>query len=235
MITGDWWWDTQDKLPAGVTIVAVIRASDKTHLTNFSGDQHARPLYLTIRNIQNDIHHTPRKRNWILVGLIPCLPKGAKNTDDAWHSAVGTVLSPLPNLDITGLKWDSADGFQRQCFPLLAAWVGDYPEQVMVAQVSYGSCLMCEFPKGGPMRHSTFRPLDNPRDQQIPSELLVDNNTDALHTLGVHPFCNQFWQSPLCNVYLLWKPDELHQLLLGLVKDLLHWLLKYLKARNVKD
>jgi len=27
----------------------------------------------------------------------------------------------------------------------------------------------------------------------------------------------------------------LHQLLLGLVKDLLHWLLKYLKARNVKD
>jgi hypothetical protein len=27
----------------------------------------------------------------------------------------------------------------------------------------------------------------------------------------------------------------LHQLLLGLVKDLLHWRLEYLKARNVKD
>jgi len=46
---------------------------------------------------------------------------------------------------------------------------------------------------------------------------------------------NQFSQFPLCNVYQLWQPDELHQLLLGLVKDLLHWLLKYLKARNVKD
>jgi len=46
---------------------------------------------------------------------------------------------------------------------------------------------------------------------------------------------NQFWQFPLCNVYQLWQPDELHQLLLGLVKDLLHWVLKYLKARNVKD
>ena len=33
----------------------------------------------------------------------------------------------------------------------------------------------------------------------------------------------------------MWQPDELHQLLLGLVKDFLHWLLKYLKARNVKD
>jgi hypothetical protein len=27
----------------------------------------------------------------------------------------------------------------------------------------------------------------------------------------------------------------LHQLLLGSVKDILHWLIKYLKARNVKD
>jgi len=45
----------------------------------------------------------------------------------------------------------------------------------------------------------------------------------------------QFWQSPLCNVYRLWQPDELHQLLLGIDKDLLHWLLKYLKARNLKD
>jgi hypothetical protein len=36
-------------------------------------------------------------------------------------------------------------------------------------------------------------------------------------------------------VYRLSHPDELHQLLQDLVKDLLHWVLKYLKARNVKD
>ena len=174
---------------------------------------------------------------WILVGLIPCPPKGVKNIDEAWHSAVGTVLSQPRHLDITGpgLKWQCADGFQPQCYPLLAAWVGDYPEQVMVAQVSYGSCPMCEIPKGAPMGHSSFRPLDNSTDQHIYSELLEDNNIDALHTLGVHPIRNQFWQFPLCNVYRLWQPDELHQLLLGLVKDLLHWLLKYLKARHIKD
>jgi len=65
--------------------------------------------------------------------------------------------------------------------------------------------------------------------------VLEDNNIDALQTLGVHPICNQFWQYPPCNVSRLWQPDKLHQLLLGLVKDLLHWLLKYLKARQVKD
>jgi hypothetical protein len=57
----------------------------------------------------------------------------------------------------------------------------------------------------------------------------------VLHTPHVHAVRNQFSQFPLCNVYQLWQPDELHQLLLGLVKHFLHWLLKYLKARNVKD
>jgi len=147
------------------------------------------------------------------------------------------VLSPLRNLDITGpgLKWDCADGFQRQFYPPLAAWVRDYPEQVMVTEVSYGLCLMCEIPNGAPMGHSTFQSLDDPRDQHVHMELLDETNTDVLHTLGVHPICNQFWQYPLCNVYRLWQPDEFHQLLLGLVKDLLHWLLKYLKARDLKD
>ena len=105
----------------------------------------------------------------------------------------------------------------------------------MVAQVSYCSCLLCGIPKAAPMGHSSFRPLDNSRDHHSYSELLEHNNIVTLHTLSVHPIHNQSWQYPLCNVYRLLKPDELHQLLLGLVKDLFHWLFKYLKARNVKD
>jgi hypothetical protein len=70
------------------------------------------------------------------------------------------------HLDITGpdLKWDCADGFQQQCYPLLAAWVRDYPEQDIIAQVSYGLRLMCEIPKCVLMGYSTFRPLSNLRD-----------------------------------------------------------------------
>ena len=62
------------------------------------------------------------------------------------------MLSELRHLDITGpgLKWDCADGFQQQCYPLVATWVGDYLEQVMVAQVSDGSCLMSEIPNDAP-------------------------------------------------------------------------------------
>ena len=94
---------------------------------------------------------------------------------------------------------------------------------------------MSEIRKGAPIGHSTCRVLDNPRDQHVYSELLDETSIDALHTLRVHPIRNQFGQFPLCSFQQLWQPDELHQLLLGLIKDLLHWLLKYLRARNVKD
>jgi len=115
--TGDWWWDTHDQLPARATIVLGICASEKTHLTNFAGDQHAWPLDLTIGNIGNDFRLSAKKCTWILIRLIPSPPKGAKNIDEAWHSTVGNVLSQLRHLDITGpgLKWNCADGFQRQC------------------------------------------------------------------------------------------------------------------------
>jgi len=41
----------QDQLPAHTTTVPVIGACEKVQLTNFSGDQHALSLYLTIGDI----------------------------------------------------------------------------------------------------------------------------------------------------------------------------------------
>jgi len=192
MNTGDSWCYMQDQHSAGVTIVPLNCASDKTHLNYFPGEQHAWLRYLKICNIRKDIHRPPKKCSWILVLLIPCPTKGAKNTDDAWHSAVETVPSPLQNLDVTrpGVKCNCAGGFHRQCYPHLAAWVGDYQEQVMVAEVTYGCCPICEIPKGAPMRHSTFWQLDDSRDQDVHFELLHKPNIHVLQTLGVHPMRN---------------------------------------------
>jgi hypothetical protein len=115
------------------------------------------------------------------------------------------VLSQLSHLDITGpgLRWDCADEFQQQCDPLLAAWVRDYLEQVMVAPVSGGSCPMCEIAQGELMGHSYFQPPDHSRDHQIYLEPLENNDIDAQHTLEVCPNPNQFCQYPLRNVYRL--------------------------------
>jgi hypothetical protein len=69
------------------------------------------------------------------------------------------------------------------------------------------------------MGHSTFRQLDSPRDQHFYLEHFDETTMNVLNTLGVDPIRNQLWQYLLCNVYRLWRPDELHQLLLGLVQD----------------
>jgi hypothetical protein len=105
----------------------------------------------------------------------------------------------------------------------------------MLAQVSYGSCSICESPKGTQMGLSTCQALENSRDWHVDSEFMEDNIIVVLHTLPFLPIHNQFWQFPLCNMYQLWELDELHQLLLDLVKDIFHRLHKYLTTGNVKD
>jgi hypothetical protein len=60
MNSGNWWWDTQDELPAGAMIVPVICVTDQTHLTNVADDQHAWLLYLEIGHFRNDICWTPQ-------------------------------------------------------------------------------------------------------------------------------------------------------------------------------
>src|SRR5205085_5238838 len=91
--TADWWWDTQvcinsgtllrvltltmvqKTLPEGATIVPIICASDTTHLTNFSGDKKAWPIYITIGNIKSTTRNKPLSMALILLALLPVPPK----------------------------------------------------------------------------------------------------------------------------------------------------------------
>lgn len=136
---------------------------------------------------------------------------------------------------LPGLLWDCAIEFQRQCNNLLAVWVGDYVEQVIVALVSNGLYHICEIDIGIPFGHSTFQPPINRRDQYNCFEHLIEFRYDALCTLYVHPMHDQFWQYPVCHFAWHWQPYELHQLQREIVMDLLNCLLQYLKARNDKD
>jgi hypothetical protein len=61
----------QDQLSARVMILPVICASNKTHLTNFSDNQHTWLLFLTFGNIQKDIRSTATNNIWMFLALIP--------------------------------------------------------------------------------------------------------------------------------------------------------------------
>jgi hypothetical protein len=129
--------------------VPVLFGSDKTHLTDFTGDKSAWPLYMSIGNIRKDVRRTASRRAWILVAFIPIPPKGASDIHGSWHQAIATILKPLKDVNIAGpgFEWDCADGFTRNCYPLLAAWIGDYPELTMISKVVSGACPVCEIPK----------------------------------------------------------------------------------------
>jgi hypothetical protein len=71
MHTGDWWWQTQNKLPDEATIVPLLVAVDKTTLTQHHGDLAAWPIYLTIGNLDHQTRRQQSRPSLILIGFLP--------------------------------------------------------------------------------------------------------------------------------------------------------------------
>jgi len=59
------------KLKVGSTIISIILASDKTHLTNYSGDKSMHAVYMLLSNIHKDIQRRLTAHAWLLVAKIP--------------------------------------------------------------------------------------------------------------------------------------------------------------------
>jgi len=77
-------------------VVAIIGLSDQTHVTNFSGDKKASPVYMTISNILSQMRNSPAKMPILLLALLPVPQRftdesarakeaqGQTNTDTRW-------------------------------------------------------------------------------------------------------------------------------------------------------
>ncbi|KAG1886948.1 uncharacterized protein F5891DRAFT_1132294 [Suillus fuscotomentosus] len=64
-------FSTQDQLPEGATIVPIIAASDKTPVTRQTGGLEMHPLFLTIGNINSDVHMKATSHTWRCVVYMP--------------------------------------------------------------------------------------------------------------------------------------------------------------------
>jgi len=93
LYSGDWWWETQGKLPSGATVVPILIAVDKTQLTMHHGDKSAWPVYLTIGNLDQQVRRRQTSPANILVGFVPVVEE--KDNDmksKAYHKAMRTIL-----------------------------------------------------------------------------------------------------------------------------------------------
>lgn len=233
----------------GATIIPLIISSDKTQLTLFR-NRSAYPVYVTIGNIPKELRRKTSLQGQLLIGYLPVTKfAGIKNEDvrrralaGLFHMCMRDLLKPLRDVAEDGVIIASGDGVRRRCHPLLAAFVGDYPEQVLAAGVKYGLC-----PKGilsnllfGTEAHCETRDV-----KAIVDALRMEPTTDdpvkavefieACRKAGVKPV-EAFWQDyPYADMFTAIQPDILHQLYQGMVKHLILWLKKAYGARAIDE
>ncbi|PSS37916.1 hypothetical protein PHLCEN_2v231 [Hermanssonia centrifuga] len=234
--TADWWWKLQESLPKGSTIAPIILSSDKTQLSQFRGDKSAWPVYLTIANISKATRRQPTKHATVLLGYLP-VGKLAAFSDKArplakyqmFHSCMAVILDELVNAGREGVMMTCADRRIRRIWPILAAYVADYPEQCLVA-----ACMENRCPTGnvipesrGEYEECTHRDLQETLSllQAHKDGTLTETQKDRFKTLGLRAIHEPFWKHlPHSNIFHCFTPDLLHQLHKGVFKDhLVKW------------
>ncbi|KZV61414.1 hypothetical protein PENSPDRAFT_693426 [Peniophora sp. CONT] len=241
MHTARWWWNMQKRFEeAGkpnATIVPIITSSDKTQLTLFR-NRSAYPVYLTIGNLPKELRRKTSLQAQVLIGYLPVTSLKSVTDDDLrrrllanlFHDCMHDILTPLRKVARDGVILTSGDGVRRRCYPLLAAFVGDYPEQVLVTGVKSGLC-----PKGTvaaedrgeqvpcpPRSHAAAAAAYNWLDEH-PND--PEGYLAACGAAGVKPGIRPFWTDyPHANIYQSITSDILHQLYQGMIKHLISWL-----------
>ncbi|KAK0460760.1 hypothetical protein IW261DRAFT_1554531 [Armillaria novae-zelandiae] len=211
MATGKWWWAMQKLLPKGATIAAIILSSDKMQLSTFSSDKSAWPVYLTLGNIDASVRRKPSEQATILI-------EGYQ----LFHDCIWVLLKPLVDAGQNSVEMLCSDGKMRLVFPLLAAYVADYPEQCLIAGCGERRCPKCTVPSqelGDPL-HSVL--CDPKKTIDVLKATRMGNNV-------------QFKNLPHCNIFHCFTPDLLHQLHKGVFKDhLVKWSTKAAEATKAE-
>ena len=197
----------------------------------------AYPVYLTIGNIPKDICRKPSQHAHILIGYIPTTKlmgiesKAARRHGLAnlFHGCMCTVLEPIGYYGENGIPMITTDGVWWRCHPILAVFIGDYPEQTLVTCTYNGCCLKCEVPLGQLGEYKVFPSCV--QSTALDTYLLADGDVHPFHLVcqnaGLKPVYHPFWERlPLTNIFLLITPDILHQLLQGMMKHLVRWLIR---------
>lgn len=217
-----------------ITVVPIIISSDKTQLTQFRGKT-AYPVYLTIGNIPKHIRRKPLRQAQILLAYLPTSKldhitnKASRGRcrSNLFHHCMKYITKPMENAGHDGIILVSGDGSLRRCFPILAAYVGDYPEQVLVALVKSGNCPTCPAPRNDiGDRESILEPRNTV--EIIKALNSIDKGaaefTKACAEAGIKPVQCVFWKDlPFIDIYRSITPDILHQLYQGLLKHLIAW------------
>ncbi|KAJ3765439.1 hypothetical protein FB446DRAFT_655309, partial [Lentinula raphanica] len=248
MYTGQWWWSTQEKLDThagpGRTVIPILISSDKTQVTLFRNKM-AYPVYMTIGNIPKEIRRKPSCRAYLLVGYLPTTSlehikspaSRRRSLANLFHTCMRTILEPLEVAGATGVVLASGDGVKRHGHPIFAAYISDYPEQIVVTCCISGDCPQCTIPRQCVGENTEPHPL---RHLRSVLEVLqsVDEGAAAFiktcRKARIKPVFDPFWvHLPYSNVFTAITPDILHQLYQGVFKHMKNWVIEAYGAHEI--
>ena len=193
------------------------------------------PIYLTIGNIPKDICQKPSCLAQVLIGYIPTTKFAAITSmatcrhalANLFHICMQTVLGPIALYGETGIPMMSGDSIWHRCHLIFVIFVRDYLEQALVTCTYYGQCLKCEIPSGQLGKYQSFPS----HIQSLVINMYLSANVDmhvfysACREVGMKPVRHPFWEYfPLVDMFLSIMPDILHQMLQGMVKHSIGWL-----------
>jgi hypothetical protein len=189
-------------------------------MTKLSGNQSAHPVYLTIGNISKDVRRKATRHATLILGYLPIdkfmdvsSPTLRKQLcGELLHRAMHSIMEPLEEAGQTGVEMWCADGRLRRVYPLLASFVGDWPEQTNMACTSEGGCPIClkKWHGRGDKRKARMRK----RSETLAA---IDayqrtGRTRGLKRLGLRRWWPWWANLPTVNFGACLTPDLLHQL-----------------------
>ncbi|KAK0439960.1 uncharacterized protein EV420DRAFT_1623156 [Desarmillaria tabescens] len=196
--------------------------NDKTTVSVATGNVKYHPAYISIGNILNRAWRA--HRNAVIPFAFLAIPKSDRKYDNdvqfrnfkckLYHASLAAILHSLKPGMTTPVVQRCPDGHFRRIIYDLAAYIADYPEQVLLAGVMSGWCVKCT---------ALASDLDKPaglcsreHTEMLRQEFSQDSGFDVY--------------SSHSDIHEMLTSDLLHQIIKGSFKDhLIEWVGEYLE------
>ncbi|KAG9098622.1 hypothetical protein FS749_003402 [Ceratobasidium sp. UAMH 11750] len=222
------------------TIAPLIIASDETTLANNPRGAKAHPVYLTLGNISKSVRAKPTKRAMVLIGYIPVdsfedvANKATRQRycDELLHRSLDKIFEPLKSASSDSILAQCSD--MRHVYPMIAAWVADWPEQNDIACTTQSGCPKCTQVRKGRGQAGPKMPL---RDRDATIEAMREYQRTK-RPAALSPLCLQpvepFWAGiPHVDIGACLAPDLLRQIYKGMFEHARNWVEELLGTQEL--
>ncbi|KAI8147742.1 hypothetical protein BJV82DRAFT_305675 [Fennellomyces sp. T-0311] len=235
LYSSDWWIKLQKELPKGAVVLAIMLASDETVITG-NQRQQAWPLYLKLGNTLRQFRDKSEFGASKLLAYFPYMdsqrdvgPWFAAARRAVFHYCLSRILRPYRKnrlYDIVGPHYRN-----YACYPALATYTADYPEQCLLAGTKQGpntnrACPSCITETSNfhlPCSYENNDILRTPAKMirlYSHGKVLRDNRQKGLS----EEMCKKYSVNLVSNAFWTMRPNERFNIYEALVCDDLHQL-----------